>query len=86
MQYMAYAPFIAGYLFGLDVNWSLMLVAWPLVVLYTAAAPGVPGRLTPETGGWSVQNVWNAAGSSCEMQEAGTRGETGTGAARGASR
>jgi Na+/H+-dicarboxylate symporter len=45
MQFIGYAPFVAGYLFGLDVSWSLMLIAWPFVVLYTLASPGVPGAM-----------------------------------------
>lgn len=45
MQYMAYAPFIAAYVFGLEISWSLMLLVWPFVVVYTAASPGVPGAM-----------------------------------------
>ena len=45
MQYMAYGPMIAGYVFGLDVGWAHMLVVWPFIVLYTMAAPGVPGAM-----------------------------------------
>ncbi|MGQ0649227.1 MAG: cation:dicarboxylate symporter family transporter [Gemmatimonadaceae bacterium] len=45
MQYMAYGPLIAGYVFGLDIGWSHLLVVWPFVVLYTMAAPGVPGAM-----------------------------------------
>jgi Na+/H+-dicarboxylate symporter len=45
MQYMAYGPLIAGYFFGLPIGWSHMLVVWPVVVLYSMAAPGVPGAM-----------------------------------------
>jgi Na+/H+-dicarboxylate symporter len=45
MQYMAYAAFIAGSVFGLAINWPLMLLVWPFVVLYTMAAPGIPGAM-----------------------------------------
>lgn len=45
MQYMAYGPFIAGYVFGLEIGWAHLLVVWPFVVLYTMAAPGVPGAM-----------------------------------------
>jgi Na+/H+-dicarboxylate symporter len=45
MQYMAYGPFIAGYVFGLDIGWAHLLVVWPFVVVYTMAAPGVPGAM-----------------------------------------
>jgi Na+/H+-dicarboxylate symporter len=45
MQYMAYGPLIAGYVFGLDIGWSHLLVVWPFIVIYTMAAPGVPGAM-----------------------------------------
>jgi Na+/H+-dicarboxylate symporter len=45
MQYMAYAAFIAGSVFGLAINWPLMILVWPFVVLYTMAAPGIPGAM-----------------------------------------
>jgi Na+/H+-dicarboxylate symporter len=45
MHYMAYGPFIAGYVFGLDIGWSHLLAVWPIVVVYTMAAPGVPGAM-----------------------------------------
>jgi len=45
MQYMAYAPFIIGHVFGLELSWPLMFVVWPFVVVYTMAAPGVPGAM-----------------------------------------
>jgi Na+/H+-dicarboxylate symporter len=45
MQYMAYASLIAGSVFGLHVGWSQLLMAWPLVVLFTMAATGVPGAM-----------------------------------------
>jgi Na+/H+-dicarboxylate symporter len=45
MQYMAYGPMIAGYVFGLDIGWAHMLVVWPFIVVYTMAAPGVPGAM-----------------------------------------
>jgi Na+/H+-dicarboxylate symporter len=45
MQYMAYGPFIAGYVFGIEIGWSHLLVVWPFIVLYTMAAPGVPGAM-----------------------------------------
>jgi Na+/H+-dicarboxylate symporter len=45
MQYMAYGPLIAGVFFGLPIGWSQMLVVWPVVVLYSMAAPGVPGAM-----------------------------------------
>ena len=45
MQYMAYGPMIAGYVFGLEIGWAQMLVVWPFIVIYTMAAPGVPGAM-----------------------------------------
>jgi Na+/H+-dicarboxylate symporter/photosystem II stability/assembly factor-like uncharacterized protein len=45
MQYMAYGPLIAGYVFGLEIGWSHLLVVWPFIVVYTMAAPGVPGAM-----------------------------------------
>jgi len=45
MQYMAYGPLIAGYLFGLPLDWLHLVLVWPFVVLYTMAAPGIPGAM-----------------------------------------
>ena len=45
MQYMAYGPLIAGYVFGIEIGWVHMLVVWPFIVVYTMAAPGVPGAM-----------------------------------------
>jgi Na+/H+-dicarboxylate symporter len=45
MQYMAYGPLIAGYVFGLEIGWSHLLMVWPFIVIYTMAAPGVPGAM-----------------------------------------
>ncbi len=45
MQYMAYGPLIAGYVFGIEIGWAHMLVVWPFIILYTMAAPGVPGAM-----------------------------------------
>jgi len=45
MHYMAYGPFIAGYVFGIDIGWEHLLAVWPIVVIYTMASPGVPGAM-----------------------------------------
>ena len=45
LMYMAYAPFVLSYVFGLEVSWTLMLVAWPALVLFTVAAPGLPAGI-----------------------------------------
>lgn len=42
---LACAPFVITYVFGLDMSWSLMLLAWPFIVLYTTAAPGLPAGM-----------------------------------------
>lgn len=45
MQYMAYGPLIAGSFFGYHIGWAQLLAVWPVIVLYTMAAPGVPGAM-----------------------------------------
>jgi len=45
MQYVAYGPLIAGSVFGIAVGWPQLLIAWPFIVLYSMAAPGVPGAM-----------------------------------------
>jgi Na+/H+-dicarboxylate symporter len=45
MQYMAYGPLIAGAIFGLRLDWLHLGVALPFVVIYSMAAPGVPGAM-----------------------------------------
>lgn len=45
MQYMAYGPLIAGQVFGLHISWLNLAVVWPFVVIYSMAAPGVPGAM-----------------------------------------
>ncbi len=45
MAYVAYAPFILTIFFDLQVSWSAILVAWPAVVLFTIAAPGLPAGM-----------------------------------------
>jgi Na+/H+-dicarboxylate symporter len=42
---IAYGPFILHYVFGLELSWTVMLVAWPTVVLFTIAAPGLPAGM-----------------------------------------
>jgi Na+/H+-dicarboxylate symporter len=45
LAYMAYAPFVLSYVFGVEVSWTLLLAAWPAVVLFTVAAPGLPAGM-----------------------------------------
>lgn len=45
MAYVAYAPFILTVFFDLQVSWSAILVAWPAIVLFTIAAPGLPAGM-----------------------------------------
>lgn len=45
LAYVAYAPFVTSYLFGIEMSWLILLVAWPIVFLYSMAAPGLPAGL-----------------------------------------
>jgi Na+/H+-dicarboxylate symporter len=45
LMYMAYAPFVLSFVFGIEVSWTLLLVAWPALVLFTVAAPGLPAGI-----------------------------------------
>ena len=45
LAYVAYAPFVLTYVFGVPVSWTLLLAAWPAVVLFTIAAPGLPAGM-----------------------------------------
>ena len=36
LMYIAYAPFVLTYVFGIDISWTIMLVAWPALA-YLAA-------------------------------------------------
>jgi Na+/H+-dicarboxylate symporter len=42
LMYVAYAPFVISYVFGMEVSWVMMLMAAPALVLFTIAAPGLP--------------------------------------------
>ena len=44
LAYLAYGPFVVSHVFGLELSWMMMLAAWPAVVLFTIAAPGLPAR------------------------------------------
>jgi Na+/H+-dicarboxylate symporter len=45
LAYVAYGPFIISYVFGFDLSWTVMLAAWPAIVLFTIAAPGLPAGM-----------------------------------------
>ena len=45
LAYMAYAPFVLSHVFGIPVSWTLLVAAWPAVVLFTIAAPGLPAGM-----------------------------------------
>jgi len=42
---IAFGPFILHYIFGIEISWTVMLIAWPAVVLFTIAAPGLPAGM-----------------------------------------
>ncbi len=42
LMYVAYAPFVVSYVFGMEVSWTTLLIAWPALILFTIAAPGLP--------------------------------------------
>ncbi|MCK5148587.1 cation:dicarboxylase symporter family transporter [bacterium] len=45
LAYVAYAPFILTYIYGIEISWTLLLIAWPAMVLFTIAAPGLPAGM-----------------------------------------
>ena len=45
LMYVAYAPFVLGHVFGIEVSWTLLFIAWPALVLFTIAAPGLPAGI-----------------------------------------
>ena len=45
MAYVAYAPFIMSVVFDLPITGAALIVAWPAVVLFTIAAPGLPAGM-----------------------------------------
>jgi len=52
LAYLAYGPFVISHVFGLEVSWVMMIAAWPAIVLFTIAAPGLPAGMG--TGFWSA--------------------------------
>jgi len=45
LAYVAYAPFIMTIVFDTSITWTAMLVAWPAIVIFTIAAPGLPAGM-----------------------------------------
>ena len=45
LAYVAYGPFVVSHVFGLELSWMMMLAAWPAVVVFTIAAPGLPAGM-----------------------------------------
>jgi Na+/H+-dicarboxylate symporter len=45
LAYVAYAPFVLTYVFGVEVSWTILLMAWPALVLFSIAAPGLPAGM-----------------------------------------
>ena len=45
LAYLAYGPFVVSHVFGMELSWMMMLAAWPAVVLFTIAAPGLPAGM-----------------------------------------
>ncbi len=45
LAYVAYGPFVLGQVFQLDISWEMLLGAWPAIVLFTVAAPGLPAGM-----------------------------------------
>lgn len=66
LMYVAYGPFVISYVFGLELSWMVMLAAWPAVVLFTIAAPGLPAGIG--TALWSATLFANVLGLEPETQ------------------
>jgi len=45
LAYVAYAPFVLSHIYGIQVSWTLLFIAWPAIVLFTIAAPGLPAGM-----------------------------------------
>ncbi len=43
LMYVAYAPFVMSYVFGIEISWVTLLMVAPALVLFTIAATGTPG-------------------------------------------
>ena len=66
LAYVAYGPFVVGHVFGLELSWLMMVAAWPAVVLFTIAAPGLPAGMG--TALWSATLFANILGIEGQAQ------------------
>ena len=66
LAYLAYGPFVVSYVFGLELSWLMMVAAWPIVVLFTIAAPGLPAGMG--TALWSATLFANILGIEGQAQ------------------
>jgi Na+/H+-dicarboxylate symporter len=66
LAYLAYGPFVIHYVFGFDLSWVTMLAAWPAIVLFTIAAPGLPAGMG--TALWSATLFANVLGLEGQAQ------------------
>jgi Na+/H+-dicarboxylate symporter len=66
LAYLAYGPFVVSYVFGLELSWLMMMAAWPIVVLFTIAAPGLPAGMG--TALWSATLFANILGIEGQAQ------------------
>ncbi|MFC1476895.1 cation:dicarboxylate symporter family transporter [candidate division KSB1 bacterium] len=42
---IAFVPILLCSVFGLEISWTVMLIVWPAVVIFTIAAPGLPAGM-----------------------------------------
>ena len=66
MAYLAYGPFVIVYVFGFELSWVMMLAAWPAIVLFTIAAPGLPAGMG--TALWSATLFASVLGLEGQVQ------------------
>lgn len=66
LAYLAYGPFVISHIFGFDLSWVTMLAAWPAIVLFTIAAPGLPAGMG--TALWSATLFANVLGLEGQAQ------------------
>ncbi|MCP4726891.1 MAG: dicarboxylate/amino acid:cation symporter [bacterium] len=42
---VAFIPILLSLIFGVDISWTMMLIIWPVVIVFTIAAPGLPAGM-----------------------------------------
>ncbi|MEX1041638.1 MAG: cation:dicarboxylase symporter family transporter [Pirellulaceae bacterium] len=45
IAYIAYAPFVLTRVFDYPLSWTVLLFAWPVIVVFTISAPGLPAGM-----------------------------------------